>query len=475
MIRNRNTGKTGGRLRAPARLAALLVLAVLLHGCSGGTSGGAGKPQGAAAEPVKNGKGQTVVTFSVLTKDRFLQEAETEFEKLNPGIDIEFREHSVTPDNGGRIMVKFGGEEDEGDLEKYITTVNTEMMSGKGADLIQVDKLPYKRYAEKGLLADLSELFEGAEGLDRSGYAESVLDALKTDGASYAVPLRYSLGLLMGDAEAIAQSGASADDAGWTWASFLETARKTAESSGKTAFAGLTPAGLLKEALRSDFSAYVNEEEKQAAFDTEEFRSLLERIKGLYDDGLASETAEAPDSGAFRMFNVRMAMDLLLMPNMLYGGKSKLMAPPASGGPRGWTFDSSLMAAVNASSPVKKEAMAFLRFLLGEDMQSRMSLLGIPVNRTAAAAQLDDMTEKLAGGGMKIMGKDGEAAAAPSFTEEDKTELLEALKSVGRYAGSDRTVLRIAAEEAEPFFAGRIDAAEAAKRIERKVNTYLNE
>lgn len=44
--------------------------------------------------------------------------------------------------------------------EDVIRALNTELLNGKGADVLILDGLPMETYKNKGILADLSSLFE---------------------------------------------------------------------------------------------------------------------------------------------------------------------------------------------------------------------------------------------------------------------------------------------------------------------------
>lgn len=73
-----------------------------------------------------------------------------------------------------------------------IKALNTELLSGKGPDIIVLDGLSASSYAEKGTLLDLSEK------LDTSKVFKEVLDASKDGDKLYSIPTRFSMPLLVG-------------------------------------------------------------------------------------------------------------------------------------------------------------------------------------------------------------------------------------------------------------------------------------
>ncbi|MCC2683729.1 MAG: hypothetical protein K0R75_628, partial [Paenibacillaceae bacterium] len=121
--------------------------------------------------------GQKTVTISVMTSDRFLELAKQKFEASHPDIRIEIKESVAAPSmpTGGPFGAGAPGgpggngpagqnksvmlsKPDPKNIEKYVSTVNTELMSGKASDIIAMDSLPFKKYADKNLLANVKEL-----------------------------------------------------------------------------------------------------------------------------------------------------------------------------------------------------------------------------------------------------------------------------------------------------------------------------
>src|SRR5690606_23623473 len=148
--------------------------------------------------------GKTAVTMSVLTKDRFLAEAEQKFEAANPDIDIQIEEIVPADTSGGdKMMIRKGPGMDDGpkkeDVEKYASSVNTAIMSGNAADIISVEYLPVDKYAEKELLANWDEIASQDASFNKSEYYENVFAAVSKDGGWYGIPTSFSLNTMLGD------------------------------------------------------------------------------------------------------------------------------------------------------------------------------------------------------------------------------------------------------------------------------------
>lgn len=75
-----------------------------------------------------------------------------------------------------------------------LTQLNTELLAGEGPDLLILDGVEYETYAEKGLLADLSDV------LPLDALQKNLTQPFVKDGKVFAMPARFSVPVLIGDA-----------------------------------------------------------------------------------------------------------------------------------------------------------------------------------------------------------------------------------------------------------------------------------
>ena len=187
---------------------------------------GGGSPSGIQERTDSN---KTVVTMAVMTKDRFLEEAEQKFESAHPDMDIRIEETAPSDSGGGNMVIngRPSGPSAE-QVEKYINAVNTAIMSGKAADIVSVEYLPFDKYVEKGLLADRNELAEGDEHFQKSNYYENIFHGVSDGDFWYGIPTSFSLSVMVGDAALLEQNGL--DDRTWTWDQFVALLEKLRQS-----------------------------------------------------------------------------------------------------------------------------------------------------------------------------------------------------------------------------------------------------
>ncbi len=85
----------------------------------------------------------------------------------------------------------------------------------------------------------------------------------------------------------------------------------------------------------------------------------------------------------FDVAQIGMPMDYMRAPQMEYNGNGKLYRLSGSSEPGSVSFSSYAMFSINNKSKHKNEAWEFLKYLLSDEVQSRMELSGFPVNKAA--------------------------------------------------------------------------------------------
>ncbi|MFE5317634.1 ABC transporter substrate-binding protein [Paenibacillus sp. NPDC056579] len=452
-----------------------VLLSMPLSACSSNS-----KPADTNSSPSAN-NGKTTVTVSVLKKDPFLQEAERLFEEANPNIDIDIRSYVATPEGGGekRMVMRSpeGDKNSEADLEKYRTGVNAELMSGKGTDLIALENLPYAKYADKKLLANLDDLIQKDSGFRASDYYTGVFTSMKLDGKTFAIPVHFKMNMTLGNTPLLAEKGIAVDDSKWTWKEMLDLGRQAVQTGGNATavWTGKPKTDLISDIVMSQYGKLVTG--KKAAFDAPEFISLLEQVGDMYDKGQILETADMANVGkdVFKSMSVPMPMQLLFMPQMMYEGKGTIYATPSLGGKKGGiTITSDLMFGINEKSKNKAEAWKFLQFLLSENIQSKPGMMGFAVHKASLEKQLRQSVEQLASGRIKLQGPNG-ATPSAAIDEKQFQSILQLVEKADQYAAGDPNVLKIVKEETQAFFNKSKTAKAAAGLIQNRVTTYLNE
>jgi multiple sugar transport system substrate-binding protein len=424
------------------------------------------------------------ITVSVMTSDRFLELAKTKFEDLHPTITIEIKESVAAPEmpqmpqqSGGggqqRAMV-MNGKPDPKNIEKYVSQINTELMSGKASDIIAMDNLPAKKYADKNLLENIDNLMSQDTSFKMDQYYTGIFDAMKYNGKLYEVPIKVGLNMMLGNQGIVGAE--SIDDSKWTWEDFVAMSKNHAGGSGIYPLNRIEPDELMKTLLNSSFSRFVDTGGKKSKFDSPEFIGLLKLAKSMYDEQLIPPQAVDANNTIFQTKGgVRTYMDMMAMPQMFYDGKAEYYNLPSESEVKGTSFTPGLPLAINSKSSNKKEAWEFVKFLLSDEMQSTIELGGIAVNKNGSQAQLDNLRTIGQGGRQVKMMLNGKAFSPKPASDDEIARIEQVLNNIRVYAESDLKISTIVSEESIPYFQGNKSAEETAKVIQNKVSTYLQE
>lgn len=128
-----------------------------------------------------------ILTIYSLYDNSEVREAIAAYQNQHPDRKVSFRISSTASREYERASVS---------IEDYIDALNTELLAGKGADLLLLDDLPYDSYIEKGILADL---YEYVPSLKESGtYLDCIVKTSETNGKLYDLPLRFCFQVVVG-------------------------------------------------------------------------------------------------------------------------------------------------------------------------------------------------------------------------------------------------------------------------------------
>ncbi|TVX86869.1 ABC transporter substrate-binding protein [Paenibacillus agilis] len=449
----------------------LLVLAVAVTACS--SSNDNNEINGNKTSNESTG-GKTVVTMAVVQKDPggWLEQAEKAYESKYPNVDIVIKEYVALPERSPSKVINVLGEVSPADLEKYRNAINTDLMSGKGADIISVSELNIEKYADKGVLADLGALMEKDQDFDSANVFGNVMDAANGGGKKVVAPIWYDIHFV---SSALEPKQLKVEDASWKWSDLLLQGAELAKDlpGDLEIMGGVAPTALLRKIVMSDYDHYINQEEKTASFDTEEFVGLLNQLKELYGKGMLSDNFDKAIENRDIFRDQSLASPLIALETLQ--SKRQIWNPPGNGKHSGLRFSSNMMLAINSKSGVTEEAWKFISYLLSEKAQSNPGMwAGLPMNKAAVASKL-----KRNGSGMMVFGTTDKSSVKTKepaeVTAQERERLMAYIGQPGYFHGSDPRLMDIVETETAAFFAGEKTADTVAKLIQNRIKTYLNE
>lgn len=456
---------------------------------------------------------KTVLTFACMYLDWNMRDAIVKFNRAS---------------NTHRIVVRDYSEYNtDDDYTAGIQKLNTEMLSGKLPDMIDINtySMPIEQYAAKGFLTDLYELIDADADLSREDFVQPVLKALESaDGKLYQLPQTFAVDT------AIALDKVVGEYDTWNLAAVKDAMTKLQD--GATVFdVYRTKSDILSTCISRNIDAFVDWENGAAHFDSDEFKALLEFANSLpdtYDWENADE--EDQDSAQNRMnagkqlmssFYVSSLEDILYQLTG-YNGKVKFVGYPSEDGTSNHAFQIDGAIAISSTCADKTAAWNFMKQFLNEEYQSSYNIWSFPINQAAFDAKLKEMmTEEYqtddngnvmkddngnpiripkvtyytdgngtmtgystGNGGVAVMqasadgsvemGENGEVNVY-AMTQEQADEILGLINATTAVYGYDESIMGIITDEAAPYFAGEKSLDDTVNMIQSRVNLYVAE
>ncbi|MDE7245101.1 MAG: extracellular solute-binding protein [Oscillospiraceae bacterium] len=415
---------------------------------------------------------------------------------------MEFNQESDTC----RIEVVDYGEYNTGaDNTAGLTKLNTEIAAGHVPDIFYTDDLPMNRYAAKGILEDLWPYIEADTGIGgRQALMEHVLDAASIDGKLYTVFSTFSMQSVVGPASIVG------DRMSWTLAD-LQTALASMPE-GCTIFGeDDIKEYMLENVMSMNLSSFVDWNTGTCSFDSDNFKALLEFCNSFpaeynWEDHMDDEY-ESPYT---RMLNGKQLLSTAYLYdftrdqlyNQLFEGGCSYVGYPREDGSVGSCFYANGAAfAMSSSCADKDAAWSFIRELLlpqaDEEHKDywgqRYYFNGYPVNKSDFEKYRDSqMTEiyEMDENDQPVLDEDGQPVkiATDSWyitddlriecyaaTQEDVDRTMALYNAIDSFNSYDQSIFSIIEDVTGAYFAGDLDTAAAASRIQDRVQLYVGE
>lgn len=524
--------------KTPALLLSLILAASLAACGPGGASSVSGEPGSSGSQPAAPAdiSGEitgeiTVSCYDTMQYKSFLEEAAGLFEQKYPGTKVNVETFSAMPEvktseSDGKKMQAIMVKDDPQGRSDYINKVNTSMMSGGGADVLAMDVLPFHKYIESGQIENLDGYMQADPEFNRSDYRENILDAIAYRGGTWFLPLDYTFDYYAYDTTLLPKDQAVTFGTGssFTVEKLIELASPS--FSGDSLMFNVpdymkaADEGLFGRMLSENYSTYVDIGNKKANFDDGSFESLLTGVKGYSGKGYVTESVtgqmdagevmngqrEVPSARYYfkpknsfmlsQLYNKNSGrqMSIFIAGTVMGIEEDDDVAGIAADGSGKVPFEFGQAYGINANSKNKQTAWAFIKFLLGEDMQlsTGISTMTQPIRNTARAKKAEMIISGAFGAGGNAMfggpgakeGAEPESAASETPALDDAqravlekyTNAVEKLSDqINTYTVTDSIVNDMIAAEAQYFFSGEKSAADVAKTLQSKVDLYLNE
>lgn len=393
------------------------------------------------------------------------------FQKANPDIHVVF-ETGLT-------------EKDAVTAEDALKTLNTEILAGKGPDLIVLDEMPLNSYIDKGILADISDIM-GAY-IPKGELFENIANAYKKDDKFYATPLRFDVPVMFGKQETLDKITDLK-----TLADYIVDFRK---SKPKAKIFGFEDgAQLVRELFAVNADTWINED---GTVDKNKLTDFISSTKLVYQDaikvanpkillsmqnrlasGQSSKNYKINAFSSYWPFNVNSGADELCIGSI--PSKSDLMHTTSAMTNNSALnykmineekkyFEPSTVVGINSKTANVTNAKKFLSYLLSEESQKVDIVGGFPLNKKAFDVEMKakDLPGEigLVSSGVKMVStSEKQLADFKAMIEQLKTPIFE-----------NSIILDAVLEKTDKCLNDEMSVEDAVNSIIAKINLYLSE
>jgi len=336
------------------------------------------------------------------------------------------------------------------DRASYAQIINTALMSGMGEDIIHASNIPWERLADTNNLADLNSILNFAPG----EFYQTILDAFLYNGRRHVIPLSFHM-----------ETFSTADAAPlniypnrFALNDLINLANTYPDAHLIIGPAGTSEVNIAHRFFNLSFAEFIDLPNRQANVDTDKFIRLLEDVQSIGD------RLRAP----FQLENVLIQEDIFFNPAMASSGMPDYTNFHIMTNDRGegmvHAFD---LLAINANSTNQALAARFLQFLISEEMQTSPEIWQTAVNRHAAISNAAALYESI---------KAGDFAPPEYFNLSTNIAVFNRLADRLTIAPtSDPFINEFVRNEMTRFFDGEVTAEQAARNLQARLTTYLNE
>lgn len=424
----------------------------------------------------------TELTVYSLTDNSYMRQVAAVFQKKYPNIYLNL-ETGITG-------------EDAITTTDALKTLNTEIMAGKGPDIMMLDGIPADTYVEKGMLEDVSGILKKIEESD--GILSNIKDAYTDeDGSVYQIPLRFSIPVIAGKREAVEKITDLK-----SMADTLEEHQEEYNADFWPAFSVVTPEVILQTMASVCTNAWIKED---GTLDEEAVSEYLEQVNRIYQVGKSpveewannmgvdtryySETNERHSSisgSSTSLVDGRylVAMGELDSPNALANldtvkNADETLASSLWNGQAQNCFIPLQTVGISSKSADIEAAETFVEFLLSQEGQRIGKYDGLPVNE----AVYDDISYWSKNPGEEIGVVSSSYGDSSSYVEliikAPSKEVIQETQALGKSLTSpsktDEIIRSAITSAGLRYLNDEISLEEAAKAAIQEVNLYLSE
>lgn len=351
-----------------------------------------------------------------------------------------------------------------GDFSTMNDRLRTEIMTGKGPDIIDSMYIDLYSYGKKGYLVPVDEI------INDKGILRQIADSGKVEGKYYVVPLSFSIQTLISTKDIVG------DRDGWNIDEMMSVIK---EHPVEALYMGADAYGVLSCLLcyDEDNSSFIDWNNNTCTLDIQEFISLLECAKEWKDyqsDAATIDMGEEIRNGHVMVIRSvggtgGRLEDYYSYLNML-GNSCTYIGYPVNNG--NGSFVECYGFSINSSSKNKEAAKDFLEYLVSEEIQLKKW------EQDGSLPVTESLLEKVLFKYAKEIKHDDDLKSSSekrAYNEEEVRKFYEIIKNSKPMGSRYAEIEDIIYEEAATYFEGDDNPWNVARKIQNRIQLFLTE
>lgn len=398
------------------------------------------------------------LTVYSLTENAILRQTASIFQKNNPDVKVTFKT-AMSEEEFAKAEATT--------KEDYIRALNTELLAGKGPDILVLDNLPVESFLQKKILTNLNDVVQPM--IDRDELFSNITDGYKTDGSFYYIPARISLNLLNSNKANVKN---------------LSTLKDLADYAALNQTKSLLGKMTLQDFIQY-FAPYYKDQilDANGKLNKQNLVNLLKNLKAISDSTGIIDQYPDVEKGANRPNIFSIVSGTAQLNIQKCNGFTDAMFQYASVTQAKGSYISfensytpSSEVGINKTSKNQKICKEFIKLLLSKDIQKNDLRDGFPLNKKAFQEVVNQPKNNMMYGVSSSSDK-GTPIRIDIYplSPKQKKPYLDLCNLVSKKTVTDDHITKVFLDETKDFFSGNLSAEETANRILVKINTYLSE
>ena len=372
------------------------------------------------------------------------------------------------------------------ELENMYDRLSSEMISGKGPDIIFIDRitdlyLDFTKMSGQDAFADMDILIEKSDTFSFDDYNKAALDAGIIDGKRVMMPLSYSVDYIITTQENMDEINMTVPDT-LTFEQFFEIIEKChndtdavgSEYPSREMFYNM----ISKEGLQEQGIQKLKKYMELEAEDNERYEamggasSLADLFQRICNGDILTHYSENINGGTTFL----LLGDLYNMTENLYNETFIMMNEPSINPENSYGYIN-MGCAINMNSIHKNDAFRFVEFLLSESCQysPTLKMTTLPVNTAAYESAKEDFLNNTF---VKYFNGSTTEYAKTPLPDEMKDYFINLVEGVSgyKYIGQQRYIYKhVIGDSIDAYKNGKIDFDTMIEEINRKIKLYYSE